>query len=140
MADRLRLLATDASELSLISAALQSAVFKIGDMDWNSRRGEFTLAVNRFCWESKARTPQRVRSAIQFGSVQRVRSRKLRLNDAEAVVELMEIQFSAQEDGPGGSLQLILAGGGDIQIETECLDVVLSDVSEPWEAARRPSH
>ena len=44
----LRLLAQDADDLAVISAALQDAVTRIGDIQWEAAAGRLTLAFNRF--------------------------------------------------------------------------------------------
>ena len=72
----LRLLAQDADDLAVLSAALQDAVGKIGDISFDPRARRLTLALNRYRWG--AREPERVRSAVQVGSVLGVQARRLR--------------------------------------------------------------
>ena len=47
----LRLLAQDVEDLAVISAALQDAVTRIGDIQWESAARCLTLSFNRFRWE-----------------------------------------------------------------------------------------
>ena len=56
-----------------------------------------------------------------------------------AIVELLAIAFEPGE-APGGTVMLTFAGGGDLRVGVDCLDVVLADVSEPWATPRRPGH
>ena len=133
----LRLLAQDPEDLAVISAALQDAVSKVGDIDYEARARRLTLALNRFRWEAGRR--QRVRSALQLGGVMAVRSRKLRRDRADAVVELLALSFEPG-DAPGGILTFSFAGGGDLQVEVECIDMVLADISAPWPTPRAPAH
>ncbi len=137
----LRLLAEDAEDVAIISAALQDAVVQIGDIHYEPRARRITLALNRFCWEQAGRGPacERVRAALQIGSVLGVKARRLRREPREAVVELLAVDFHPGEP-PGGKVLLSFAGGADLSIEVECLDAVLADVSQPWPAARTPSH
>ena len=133
----LRLLAQDADDLAIISAALQDAVAKVGDIAYEPKGRLLTIAFNRFRWEAGAR--QRVRSALQLGGVLGVKARKLRRDRPDAVVELLALTFEPGE-APGGVLTLSFAGGGDLRAEVECVDAVLADLSSPWPTPRAPAH
>jgi hypothetical protein len=137
----LRLLAQDADDLAVISAALQDAIAKIGDIRWDAHGRTLTLACNRFRWEAggKKAAGERVRSALQLGDVTGVQARNLKRDAKGAVVELLAIAFEPGE-APGGTVMLTFAGGGDLRVGVDCLDVVLADVSEPWATPRRPGH
>lgn len=139
----LKLLAQDADDLAVISAALQDAVAKIGDIRWDASARTLTLACNRFRWESGAQAKggkgQRIRSALQLGDVTGVQARKLRRDAKGAVVELLSVAFEPGE-APGGAVLLTFAGGGDLKVSVDCLDVILADVSEAWSTPRRPGH
>ena len=133
----LQLLAEDQDDLAVISAALQDAVAKVGDIHFEARARRLTIAFNRFRWEGGAR--QRVRSALQLGGVLEVQGRKIRRDRRDAVLELLTIAF-APEEAPGGLLTLSFAGGGDLRVKIECVDAVLADISEPWPTPRAPAH
>lgn len=133
----LKLLAQDAADLSIISAALQDAVAQVGDITFEARTRRLTILFNRFRWESGAR--QRVRSALQIGGVLEFQTRKIRREAREAVLELLAIGFEAGEP-PEGVLTLNFAGGGDMRVSIECIDAILADVSEPWPTPRTPTH
>jgi Protein of unknown function (DUF2948). len=136
-ATRLRLLAEDADDLTVIAAALQDAVGKIGDISYEPVAKRLTLVVNRYRWEGKG--GERVRAALQLGSVLKVQTRKLRRNAKDAVIELLSVGFEPAE-APGGVVTFAFAGGGDLRVEVECLDAVLADVSDPWSTPRTPQH
>ena len=133
----LRLLAEDEADLAVISAALQDAVAKVGDITYEARARRLTIAFNRFRWEAGLR--QRVRSALQLGGVLKVEARKIRRDRRDAVLELLAISFERGE-APGGVVTLSFAGGGDFRVQVECVDAVLADVSEPWPTPRTPAH
>lgn len=138
----LRLLAEDADDLAVISAALQDAVAKVSDLLFEAQARRFTLALNRFRWEAKDRPAERVRSALQFAGVMGVKSRGVKLGEPESVIAVLAVRFEAAggAEDPSGAVHLALAGGGDIRLEVECVDAVLADVSEPWAAVRAPKH
>ena len=136
-ATALKLLAQDAEDLKVVAAALQDAVGKIGDISYEPAARRLTLAFNRYRWEAKG--GERVRAALQVGSVLKVQARKLRRNAKDAVVELLNVEFEPGE-APGGAVTFTFAGGGDLRAQVECLDVVLADVSAPWATPRTPKH
>jgi len=135
----LHLLAEDAADLQVISAALQDAVAKLGDIHWEPATRRMTVALNRFRWEADDRTSERVRSGLQLGSVLSVKARKLRRDAPRAVVALLAVEFEPGE-APGGTILLRFAGDADLRCEVECIDAVLSDLSAPWGARGKPAH
>ena len=136
----LRLLAQDAEDLSVLSAALQDAVAKIGDIRWDAQARTLTIACNRFRWEGAGKKGERVRSALQFGDVSGVQARNLRRDAKGAIVSLMSIGFEPAEEAPAGLVVLTFSGGGDMRVSVDCLDVALADVSAPWTTPRTPGH
>jgi hypothetical protein len=135
----LRLLALDPDDLEIMSAALQDAVTKIGDISWERGAGRLTIAFNRLTWEAAEAPDARVRAAIQLGCVRRVLSRNLRPAAPDAVLQLLAVTFEPGE-APAGRVTFAFADGGDLAAEVECVDAALADVSEPWTPARKPEH
>ena len=133
----LKLMAEDAEDLAVISAALQDAVAKIGALQFDARARARTISFPRDRWEHKG--SERVRSGLQIDSVLSVQARKLRPGAKDAVVELLTITFEAGE-APAGALTLTFAGGGDLRCQVECIDAVLADVSAPWPTRKKPAH
>jgi len=133
----LRLLAQDADDLAIISAAMQDAVAKVGDITYEAKGRRLTIAFNRYCWESGG--SERVRSALQLGGVMKVQARKIRRGARDAVLEVLAVSFDPGEP-PGGMITVSCAGGGDLRAAVECIDAVLADVSEPWRTPRAPAH
>lgn len=131
----LRLLAEDGEDLAIISAALQDAILRPADIVWERTGRKLTIELSRFCWECGG---TRVRAAMQFGDVLAVKSRGLaRLPDT--ALELLAIHFFEGE-APGGKVMLMFAGGGDLRVDVECLDAVVTDLSERWPARIAPTH
>lgn len=131
----LRLLAEDADDLSIMSAALQDAILRPVDIVWEPAARRVTLTLSRFCWECGG---TRVMAAMQFGDVSAVKSRRLP-RGPETSLELLAMHFEEAE-APGGRVLMMFAGGGDLRIDVECLDAVLTDLSERWPARIAPTH
>ncbi len=133
----LRLLAQDAADLQVISAAVQDAVAKVGDIAFEPKARRLTVAFNRYRWEAGG--GQRVRSAVQLGGVLGLQFRKIRRGAPDAVLNLLAVTFEPGE-APGGVVTFSFAGGGDIRATVECVEAVLADVSRPWPTSRKPAH
>ena len=73
--------------------------------------------------------------------VMKVASQGIDRRDADLVLSLLSLEFTAGEDG-AGRLELLLAGDGGIALEVEALDVALRDVTRPYAApsGRTPTH
>ncbi|HUO21422.1 MAG TPA: DUF2948 family protein [Caulobacteraceae bacterium] len=140
-ARRLNLLADDEEDLKVLSAAVQDAVCVIGDIAYEPAERRLTVALNRFRWEdaTSRRGGQRVRAALQFGSVLDVKAQRLRRDAKQAVLSLLSLTFEPGA-APGGAVILTFAGGGALRAEVECIDALLADLSDPWSTPRRPAH
>ena len=136
-ATKLRLLAQDAGDLAIISAAVQDAVVKVGDIQFEARARLLTIGFNRYRWESGG--GQRVRSALQLGSVLKLETRRIRRTPGDAVLEILSMGFEPGE-AAGGTITISCSGGGDLRATVECIDAVLADMSQPWPTPRTPAH
>lgn len=142
----LRLRIEDADDLTVASAHLQDAIAKVGDFAFEKKRRRFAAVFNRYRWEAegaKAPVPRsRIRTGLHFDDVTAVRSQAIRLDDAEAVVELLAIRFlpAGAGDDPGGTVMLDFAGGGTIALDVECLEGHVTDIGQAWETRARPHH
>jgi hypothetical protein len=138
----LRLMAEDEADLDIVGAAVQDALVRIGEMSFDKKSRRFTIMLNRFRWETaNEKGPyERVRAALSFDGVLGVKSRRVRHDSDEALASLLSVGFIPEEEPPGGVVRLLLAGGGEIAIDVECLDAVLVDTGPAWSTPRRPDH
>ena len=143
--DRLRLVALDTEDLAVLSAHVQDAVLKVGDISWMAGEKRFVLAMNRFAWEAdpgasgRRRSYQRRRSALHFDRVESVRSAGLDREATETVLELLAISFEPRES-PSGDVVLHFAGGATIRLAVECLEAQLTDLGPAWSTPHAPRH
>ncbi len=130
--DRLRLLALDAEDLAVLSAHLQDAVVKTGDMTWLPGQKRFALVLNRFAWEAlepgfrRKKSYQRHRTGLHFDRVATVRSSGIDQANKDNVLSLLAVQFHATES-PAGEIHLVFSGGGMIRLIVEFLEAQLTD-------------
>ncbi len=136
---RLRLAASDAEDLEVLSARLQDAVFKLKDATWQPKQRRFAAVVNRLKWEDAGKT--RVRAGLHFNGVLKAQSSRVKLGAGEAVVSILAVRFTASGgEDPGGVIEIVLAGGGAIRLTVECIDAELLDMTAPWTARGTPDH
>jgi hypothetical protein len=146
MADALKLAAEDADDLIALSALVQDAVLRVGDMAFLPKARRFALVLNRYRWEAgDARgRGERVRAGLRIEEVAAARATRIRQDAKDAVLSLLSLTFTpaAPETGAagGGTLTLTFAGGGAIALQIEALEVHLDDLAGPWPAKARPAH
>lgn len=139
----LRLIAQDASDLEVLSSALQDAVLKAENIKYDRRRRRFTLEVNRFAWEKlegKRDPKTRIRSLLAIDGVLSVKSRAVNKSDPDMIMSLLSIAFSEADEPPGGTVSLLLAGDGELALSVEALDVTLLDSDYEWNTRHTPDH
>lgn len=143
--DVLRLIALDAEDLAVLSAHVQDAVLRIGDINWLPKEGHFVLAMNRFVWEKAAggswrkREYQRRRSALHLARVQKVQSVGIDRAASDAVLELLAVRFEPRDE-PSGDVVLSFAGGPTIRLSVEVLEAQLTDLGPAWSTPVAPRH
>ncbi|KRE24234.1 hypothetical protein ASE66_03035 [Bosea sp. Root483D1] len=137
-AEPLKLIALDADDLSVISAHLQDAVLKRGDIAYLPAEKRFALALRRFDWEGAAQGQKRRRlSALHFERVTAARSTKVAAGDA--ILSLLAVTF-AQSDDPAGQVTLHFSDGAAIRLDVECIEAQMKDLGPIWEAVATPAH
>jgi hypothetical protein len=147
----LRLIAQSGDDLSVVSALVQDAVARVGDIAWIRRRRHAALFLNRFRWEDRARAEaagrpfERVRAVLMITQVTAVRASGIDASNPEGIVSVLSLRWTKANDDPedpSGTLHIALADHGDIAIDAEYLDLRLEDVTRPYAApsGKAPSH
>jgi len=149
---KLTLIAKDAEDLQVISACLQDALVRVGDMRFHSDIGRFGILANRFRWEVEGSDPvkdgerqqdqrfetaaghERVHCGVAFDGVRSIRMRGVDRKNRSRLLNLLAIQ--SNEDG----VLLVFSGEAAIQLDCDTPACQLRDLDEPWPTAWRPSH
>jgi hypothetical protein len=138
----LRLRAETVEDLAVLAAAAQDAVGTLADVALLARKREFAFVINRFRWEARDASgalAERVRCGVTVSNVMAARGSGIDQGERDRVFSLLDMAFEAGEDGTG-VLRLLMAGGAEIALEVEALDVTLTDISRPWPASSVPDH
>lgn len=149
----LKLIALDADDLAVISAHLQDAVLRVGDIAYLPRERRFAAVANRFDWldaldpvrAAAKRGPerfQRRRTGLRFERVLSAKVHALDLKDKKATLALLSVTFTPRNgpDSPDGDVTLTFSGGAAIRLEVECLEAELKDLGAAWSAKQSPEH
>ena len=129
--ERLTLLAADAGDLAPLSALLQDAIVRAGDVAWDRRGRRLVLIGSRYRWEVEDKT--RVRTALRIEAVQAVQQLHWP-RDPDAGLDLLSV--TAVDD----TIVLAFAGGTSLRARVECIDLVLEDLSPAWGVRHTPDH
>lgn len=140
----LKLLALDEEDLRVVSAHLQDAVLKVGDIAYRPVEKRFVVTMNRFVWEKaggglRRRAFERRRSVLHFDRVLGVKAGGLDQRKKGEVLELLAIRFAPARE-PTGTIELVFAGGAAIRLEVECIEAQLTDLGAAWETRAKPAH
>ena len=111
---------------------------KAGSLRYQARRRRFSIELNRFRWEDETR--QRTRSIFAIDGVLAVRARALSKSNPELVLSILKVEFDPGEDMPAGTVRILFAGDGELELDVECLDVTLLDGDQVWPTKNTPTH
>jgi hypothetical protein len=139
----LKLIALDEEDLKIVSAHVQDAVMKVGDLEFIAATMQFVVPMHRFAWEKDATErqpqPERRNSVLHFDRVLSAKLSGISRDRPDSVLSLLAVIYAAT-DVPAGTVDLLFAGGGTIRLEVECIEARLVDLGGAWGASSRPAH
>lgn len=136
----LRLIALDADDLTVLSAHVQDAVVKVGDLAWLPAERRFALMMRRFDWEGAAQGQNRRRlTAMHFNRVTSLKALNIDPQAKETALNLLAVTFTPTDE-PAGELVLTFSGGAALKLQAECIEAQLKDLGGMWETAKQPAH
>lgn len=138
----LKLAALDEDDLKVVSACVQDAVLKIGEINFKPSEKRLILPLNRFAWEKETKKldiPERRRAVLHFDRVLEMQSSGIDRNDGGAILSVLMVQFVTQ-DAPSGTVEIIFADGRVLRLNVECIEVQLADLGPIWAARAIPKH
>lgn len=135
----LKLRADSAKDVEVFSAVLQDAITQVGSIRYDTQARSLTLRMTRYRHEAQLAS-ERVLTGLRIDGVLDLKSKGIDRTDPEAMAVLLSVTFKPSETEPAGDLHLVFAGGGEIRIEAECIDMTLADVSDPRKTDKQPLH
>ena len=130
----------DEEDLGVMSAHLQDAELKLGDMAFLQASGHFALVACRLDWDGVASgRPARRETGFHFAHVRKVSRTGFDQKDPELPLQLLAVSFELR-DAPSGDVLLTFAGGRLIRLDVECLEAEMRDLGPCWPVERHPKH
>jgi hypothetical protein len=141
MSDLLRLVALDGEDLAVLSANLQDALVKTGDMAYFPATKRFVIVAARFDWLRAASqgAMERCRAGLHFERVLKVSRMGFDQNNADLILNLLSVTFN-ETDAPAGQVTLTFSGGAAVRLDVECLEAQMRDIGPRWKAKGQPGH
>jgi hypothetical protein len=149
--EELKLVALDKDDIEVVSAHVQDARVRVGEILWEPRDHRFIMPVNRFDWmtavdaksdNNKSENKpdyRRCRTALRFERVIACKFRGFDQSNKTGELNLLAVEF-AERDAPAGTVILTFSGGGVIRLDVECLEAELADLGEAFTAELCPDH
>jgi hypothetical protein len=137
----LRLFALDAEDLALVSAFVQDALLRVGDLAYLPRMKRFALVGSRFDWAAQpGGRLERCLSGLHFETVRGVRYAGVARDRPDGVLELLALVFEPGAMAPEGRIRLVFAGGATILLDVDCIEAQLCDLGPRWLVSSCPTH
>jgi hypothetical protein len=136
----LRLFAKDETDLTIMATCLQDAIIPIRDIAWLKSKKEFALAFNRFMWEASEEVLDnspiyfRTHTLLKIENVINVQSRSLNLQNRSEILSMLSLKAF------DGGVDLLFSEDKAIRVQVEKLNLVLTDMGQPWPTRWQPNH
>jgi len=147
MDEGIKLKAERVEDLKVISALLQDAAFKVGDMAYLSKNMRFAFVANRFRWENEdpgkkpakgKKSHQRIRSGLRFEGVLNVAFQNLPVLEKNHVLSLLSLKVAKEKSN--FVITLVFSNSISIRLQCEVLEVYLEDITGAWQTRKMPTH
>jgi hypothetical protein len=144
--EELKLFALDKDDIEVVSAHVQDARVRVGEILWQPHDHRFIMPVNRFDWMAAVDAKpenrpdyRRCRTALRFERVLACKFRGFDQSNKNEELNLLAVEF-AEHDSPAGTVILTFSGGGVVRLDVECLEAELADLGEAFTAELCPDH
>ena len=141
--ENLKLIAKNQEDLKVISAYSQDSIVAVKDIIFLEKNRIFVMIVNRFMWEDTEkglfRQNKRIRCAIKFEEVLKVKSKKINQKNANKRLECLAIKCN-EILNKNYEIKIFFAGEGIITLISEVVEVVMHDLGKAWNVKHIPKH
>ena len=141
--NNLKLIGKNIEDIQVISAYCQDSVVKLKDIVFLKKNRTFVMMLNRFMWEDAEkgafRQSKRIRCAIKFDEVLKVKSKKINQKNKNRLLECLAIKCNETVNN-NYEIIFFFAGGSVISLISEFIEVVMHDLGEAWNVKYFPKH
>ena len=135
----LKLIGTNQEDLKVISAYSQDSIATIKDIIFLKKHKIFLMIVNRFMWEDRYKKNKRIKSAIKFEGILKVKSQKINQKNRNKRLECLAIECN-EILGKNHEINFFFSGGAIITLISEFIEVSLDDLGSSWNVKHIPIH
>ena len=141
--NNLKLIGKNQEDLKIISAYTQDSVVAVKDMVFLQQSRIFIMLINRFMWEDVEkgmfRQSRRIRSAIKFEEVLKVKSKEINQKNKNKRLECLMIKCNEISNN-NYEIKIFFSGDGIITLISEAIEVVMHDLGKAWNVKHPPEH
>ena len=141
--NNLKLMARNKEDLKVMSAYCQDSLVFIKDMVFLKKNKNFIMMVNRFMWEDAEkgafRQSKRIRCAIKFDEVLKVKSKKINQKNKKRVLECLAIKCN-EISSNNYEIKILFAGESVITLVVDFIEVIMHDLGQAWNVKHFPKH
>lgn len=143
-----KLIALDAEDLGIVSANMQDAIVRVGDMTFLAGEKRFVLLCNRFdafaAIHSEGKREgeyTRRRAGLRFERVLGAQVAGLDPRDGARFLVMLSATYEPLAGRePEGYVMLTFAGDAAVRLHVECVEAELRDLGAAWQTERKPRH
>ena len=139
----LKLIGKNQEDLKVISAYSQDSIVNVKDMVFLKENRTFIMITNRYMWEDVEkgvfRQNRRIRCAIKFEEVLAVKSKNINQKNKNKPLECLTIECNLITDN-NYDIKIFFSGDSVITLVSEAIEVVMHDLSKPWNVKHVPIH
>jgi hypothetical protein len=123
-----------------MATCLHDALIPVGDIAWLKSKKEFALVFNRFMWEASEEVLDnspiyfRTHTLLKIENVINVQSRSLNLQNRSEILSMLSLKAF------DGGVDLLFSEDKAIRVQVEKLNLVLTDMGQPWPTRWQPNH
>ena len=141
--NNLKLIGKNQEDLKIISAYTQDSIVAVKDMVFLQQSRIFIMLINRFMWEDVEkgmfRQNRRIRSAIKFEEVLKVKSKEINQKNKNKRLECLTIKCNEISNN-NYEIKFFFSGDGIITLISEAVEVVMHDLGKAWNVKHTPEH
>ena len=141
--NKLKLIGKSQEDLKVISAHSQDSIVTVKDIIFLEKNRIFLMMINRFMWEDIEkgiyRKNKRIRCAIKFEGILKVKSKKINQKNRNKRLECLEIKCN-EILSKNYEIIVFFAGGSIITLISESIEVVMNDLGTSWNVKYVPKH
>lgn len=129
---KLKLVAKDVTDLSVLSSLLQDAIVHVADMDYNPAAQQFLMVVARL--SQSGDTPRREKTGIHIAGVSGCKHCGIDRKPKGGPLMLLSMTYS------GDAIDITFSGDAMLKLKTPSIEVYAVDLDEGWPTSFTPSH